>query len=952
MKIVNKFNKDTSTITHILSVFIFFSVVYTIFFSPVIFSERLLAPGDGITQSVPAFYSARKIWTDLILSGFPVAADPQIQTWYPISSIFSLIPESWNSFVVSAYVLASCFTYGYVYTITNSKLASIVSAIIYGMNGFMMAHLGHTMMIHTAAWMPLLIWSLEKLRYKYSIKWFLAGCLAIAFSIFAGHPQIAVYSTGLSAIYTLTLGWSAPIGRWKYYKLSLGVLVLGIALSAIQILPTAELSSLGLRPKMSFKEFNSYSLPPLEAIQLLFPYFFGGKPSWLYDTAYFGSWGLTETTGYVGLLPLMLAVVGLVSYPSNAIARFWAITALVTFLLTLGDFTPFSWLIYHLIPVYNKFRVPSRHFIEMTLAVSVLSGMGVAAIQRELVSRRLLFKIISVNIVVFIVIYICLQNILNQIQNLANKEEASKITLLPWLNPAVGIPIVILLLALITLVSWSKFTQNKLLKLILVLILIIDLGSFGWFYEWQFSAPSKNTLIPTASTQKYKNILSASQERLISIQGGLGPMDEVPANVSRLWGVPNASGYGPLILSKVSQLLSMTTAGYVSGSWASETERDLDIMSVRYVFTPNSLLSVSNVQGFNWSTENMTKSLGSGCGDRHPNSIKFLVPPDKSIPSVTTIGIVSSLGCSTDISNDTKVLQVQLTDSNGKVATQNLQVGRDTSEWAYDCSDVLPAIRHSRALIFENFPVDRNGLSKCEGHRYVSLLPVDKLRNVQTVELNWLGTSGAIDIQKVNLIDETTKQSYPITENFSFLADTKRWHHVEDINKTSVYENLRAMPRVWLVPEVITLKQEEVLNAIKSSNLPDGRSYEPSKIALVEENFDFKAKNFDLRATTKFLKLNDTHVQVKSNAQSPAFLVLSDVYYPGWQAKIDGKKTHIFQTNYVLRGVSLPVGTHVIDFEFKPLTFHLGAGISLACLFLLGYLSFQDINKQKSINKI
>ena len=368
-------------------------------------------------------------------------------------------------------------------------------------------------------------------------------------------------------------------------------------------------------------------------------------------------------------------------------------------------------------------------------------------------------------------------------------------------------------------------------------------------------------------------------------------------------------------------------------------------------FTPKSLSSVSNIQGINWSNANMSIKLRSGCGNKQPDSIEFVHDPKKSIPKITTIGIVSSLACSTNIPNDTEILEVQLTDRNGKVATQKLQVGRDTSEWAYDCSDVLPAMRHSRSLIFDSFPVERDGLPKCQGHSYVTLLPIDKLSNIQTIEFKWLGKSGGIDIQKISIIDEESKQSYPITkDNFNDLEDTEHWQYIEDINhKAHVYENLRAMPRAWLVPEVITLNPEQVVSTIKSSKLPDGRSYDPSKIALVEKELDFKIKKIDLAATTKFVKLNDAHIQVKTNSQYPAFLIISDTNYPGWKAQIDGKNTQFFQTDYVLRGVLIPEGEHLVEFNFQPKSFHLGIGISSAILVLFGYLFFKEY-QQKFIN--
>lgn len=938
MNLVDKFSKKNSLIIHIFSVLLFFSLLYTLFFSPVIFSGRLLAPGDGIVQSVPAFYSPRALWTDLILSGFPVAADPQVQTWYPISILFSFIPNSWNAFVISAYVLASCFSYSYVYTITKSKLAAIVSGIIYGMSGFMMAHLGHTMMIHTAVWMPLLILALEKLRHNFNPNWFLIGVFAVTCSIVAGHPQIAVYNLGLSVAYVLVLGWTASIGRWRYYRLYLAVTFIGIGLAAIQIIPTIELMNLGLRSKLTFEDFVAYSLPLVQATQIFFPYLFGGT-SEFYKPFYFGDWNLTELVGYAGLLPLMLAVTGFLYSRSKLVTWFWFVISLFTLLLTFGKATPLAWLMYHL-PVYNKFRVPARHFIEMTLAVSVLAGLGVNAIQKQLVSSRLLLKTVLVSAGVMLASLV--GSLLFSVQ-LKAKVATGELNLFPWSSPAVGVPLVIFLLAASTAIYWSRLERSRLRQLLLLIILVIDLGSFGWFYEWQYAAPSEDILTPTASAQRYKDILSASQQRMLPIRGGLGSVDEIPANMSRLWGVPSASGYGPLILSRVSQLFPMGPPGDVSGAWYSVADQSLDIMSIRYVFMPKKASAVPDGKGVYWSTENMATSLGSGCGTQQPNAVKFRVP---SHQSATAIGIVSSLACSTDVPNDVEVLRIQATDSSGKVATQNLRAGRDTSEWAYNCSDVLPLMQHSRALIYESFPVQRDSFPKCEGHKYVSILPLDELNNVRSVELKWVGTSGAISIQKISLVNDKTKQSYPIAETSNLLADTTRWHHVEEINQTSVYENLRAMPRAWLVPEVVSAKPEQVLRAIKSSQLPDGRSYTPSQIALVEERFNFKAQDFDPKATAKVVKLHDTRIEVQTNSQSPAFLVLSDVYYPGWQATIDGKARHVFQTNYVSRGILVPSGTHTIRFEFKPMSFHLGAGISAASLFLMGYIFIKSGTKQ------
>jgi hypothetical protein len=931
------YQKKYNWIIHSCSVLLVFCILYAIFFSPILFSDKLLAPADGFLYCVPAFYSPRTLWTNLLLSGFPVAADIQVQTWYPVSLLFSLIPNSWNAFVVSAYVLASCFSYGYVYTLTKSKLAAFVGGIIYGMSGFMMVHLGHTMMIHAALWMPLIIWALEKLRHHWSSSWFVVGVCAIACSFLAGHPQIFVYSMGLNGVYALALGGSATVGRWKYYGLYLVVLILGVFLTAIQLIPSIDLANLSPRATMKFEEFVSYSLPLHQIPQLIFPYLFGGSPQSFYKLLYFGEWNLTELAGYVGLLPIMLAVIGFLTYENKSITRFWLGIALFTLLLTLGKATPLAQLMYHL-PAYSKFRVPARHFVEMALAVSVLAGLGVATLQKQDISNRLTLKTVLASFGVLLITLVAVSLFSGQLQAKAIAVGIQQLTFLPWVNPAVGVPLVIFVLGAATLIYWSQFKNSKFWQLGLIVVLVLDLGSFGWFYEWQLYAPSKDLLMPSVSTQRYKDLLRVSQQRILPVQGGLSGIDGIPPNLSRLWGVPSASGYGPLLLSRVSQLLSMSPAGDISGNWASRANQSLDIMSIRYVFTPKPS-TVTDDRGISWSRENMSLALGSGCGTQEQNSIKLQV----SEPfSATAIGIVSSLGCSASVSNNAEVLSVLVTDASGKTVTQNLQAGRDTSEWAYECSDVRPDVQHQKAPIFETFPVERTSFISCQGHRYVSIFPLDNSSDIKDIELKWVGSSGAIGIQKISLINGKNKQYYPLTE----IADPTRWHHVEDINEISVYENLRAMPRAWLVPEVVSAKSREILNSIKSSKLPDGRYFNPSQIALVKDDLNFKVQNVDTTATAKVVNLSDRIVEVKTKSLSSSFLVLSDIYYPGWKVTVDGMPTHLFQADYVLRGVQLPAGNHTVRFEFKPITFAIGAGISFGVFGLLGYILLKaKINK-------
>ena len=76
-------------------------------------------------------------------------------------------------------------------------------------------------------------------------------------------------------------------------------------------------------------------------------------------------------------------------------------------------------------------------------------------------------------------------------------------------------------------------------------------------------------------------------------------------------------------------------------------------------------------------------------------------------------------------------------------------------------------------------------------------------------------------------------------------------------------------------------------------------------------------------------------MEVHTSSKIANFLVTSDVYYPGWQARIDGKETVLYRADYALRGVVVPAGDHVVFFEYKPRSFRLGALISLLSLLAL-----------------
>jgi hypothetical protein len=321
----------------------------------------------------------------------------------------------------------------------------------------------------------------------------------------------------------------------------------------------------------------------------------------------------------------------------------------------------------------------------------------------------------------------------------------------------------------------------------------------------------------------------------------------------------------------------------------------------------------------------------------------------------TSFALVGALACSVEIPDGQAIIDVTLSDGEQTI-TQSLSAGHDFSEWAYDCADVRPAMRHARAQVFRSYAATRGDV-RCDAHDYVGLLAVAGLDAIRRIELRWHAPTGNLVLKKLTLIDDATQTSTPVHPVAWSLDDPTRWRRVgeidaassgygpevraEDVGAGVVFENLRARPRAWLAPEALTLSADEAFAAVRTSRLPDGRAFDPARVALVEEAAPFAPQTPDADAHARVRLLTADVMEVETEARAPAFLVTSDAYYPGWRATVDGAPAHLYQTDFALRGVSVPPGRHVVRFEFRPRSLYYGAGLSLLSLLLLAGCAYR-----------
>jgi hypothetical protein len=112
----------------------------------------------------------------------------------------------------------------------------------------------------------------------------------------------------------------------------------------------------------------------------------------------------------------------------------------------------------------------------------------------------------------------------------------------------------------------------------------------------------------------------------------------------------------------------------------------------------------------------------------------------------------------------------------------------------------------------------------------------------------------------------------------------------------------------------------------------------PSETALVSEDDLKKIGRSDFVKGTTIIEQYDTdRIVVRTNVfGGPGFLVLSDQYFPGWKAFVDGKETPIYKVHEIIRGIVIPEGEHKVEFVYRPwkiyISIFIGAVTLVACL--------------------
>jgi hypothetical protein len=94
----------------------------------------------------------------------------------------------------------------------------------------------------------------------------------------------------------------------------------------------------------------------------------------------------------------------------------------------------------------------------------------------------------------------------------------------------------------------------------------------------------------------------------------------------------------------------------------------------------------------------------------------------------------------------------------------------------------------------------------------------------------------------------------------------------------------------------------------------------------------------DAQAEIQILRQNSQYLDVQVQTFQPGYLVVAEVWYPGWQATLDDKAIELVRADYLFRAVAVPAGKHQVTMSYRPATFYLGVSLSLLAWFLVGWI--------------
>ena len=675
-------------------------------------------------------------------------------------------------------------------------------------------------------------------------------------------------------------------------------------------------------------------------VQAIFPYVFRGPAN-----QQWGLWTHWESYLYIGLLPLALATVALICVRRREVLA-WGVMAGVGLILALGQYSPINlhYLLW-LLPGLSGLRAPGRFTVVVVLAGGMLAAYGLAWLQAlgasgrsQLDSRRLrrllvgmgvgLAGIAGVVVGLHVALLIWPASALDAIRAAYLSLSRDSYTLTPidvrdgllWstdlTNPHVAGALAGMALILAVLWLWQRPGSSAPLSsgwrgwpVLLIGLAAADLLVFAWAIHPREPLAILAAEPPAIQALEQAPALDAAPNRVLASE----ILNQLSADRLAPFDVQEANGYSSLQFVWHRDYLGRVT--YVDDGL-------LDLWNVRYVLDPARYGALPSYRGVSFLPQQALLHAPAGGA---LSQQRFALADGSQLAELQ---IVSAMLGAIDVPQGTPVAEVELRSADGQiVGTAELLAGRDVMDWSWDLPSVQPYVKHERVesagVAFEGTTEPRARQLSFADFTFDSPVATASVTVRAVLPKGEFALFGGAAVSA----DGATQQLFGRTKT--------KYREVYVDNEIRVFENTAALPRAFLVPKA---RVAPSLGTALSEMIH--QPFRPDQEVILADDATTQASGLVADRGGQGVATVTAYaagaVTIHTSASGDAWLVLSDTYYPGWVASVDGQPTAILRGDVLFRVVPVPAGEHEVEFHFEPVSVKLGLLISLVALLLVG----------------
>lgn len=944
------------------------------------------------------------LWNPYLGTGSPIAADTDEYIFSPLAIGFLLPVKLWDVSLLASLWAAGFFTFLFLQRIGLKFSSSIIGGLFYMFSGAFSWYLPHTN-VAVIIFTPLILYYLEKIIQTVNPKYIAICSVAFAFGILGAHIESIIFQLILIGSYfvyrifliiisnkskknTVIVGNIQPAITQNLKKIvgySVFAFIGGVGLSGFFILPAYEFLVNGSLGHDNLTGITLYQ-KPIVLSSAFIPYILGPiKTSWGWPVHGISNW--TNPWGYVGTFALFFSIAGI--YLNSKIKN-------NSFL----KYTPFFFLFMSIFFIMKIVNVPIINFIGflpvlkfmdftrytgaiISLGFGITAAFGIDSLAKSYVKIKTVSIICIITLaclfsaLIPIVPYIISPNPQDTIRMSVNDAFVYTIS-------QIAQSILFIIIAFLLSITIPK-NKNAILGIVIVILLelslYIPLGlSPGWMMFKSIVVSLGmifiTLLILLSSKSNWKLFNSRKNLVYYFLFGILLATISGEVMVSYLCPVGMMEKYDSFQPDPLTNYLKQNLGNYRIFSFdynlrpnypAAYEINSLGIMSSVTInsfhsFKSNFLDQGNSMPSLGFPPVSMEKYFEN---KKYFDflGVKYLVSGDNDLNSFVTgpprTATFTSLTSGNDVAAESFVSPYNTIYSfrvgMGTYAYSNhgnvtLTVDSIPSNPKYHRESIVNA-QNLNDSEFNEFKLDTPLTNSSNKLFHLSLryLPTEINNKIAIYTYDDRIFNTAFDQIKEKLHGQYYKNNTPTSgKEMAFSFDIHNVPTVFKFHNVLIHQNLDVYPRTFLINKFHIVDDGQAQDFLLRNPDFDLRH----EVILEKPIPDYLVNSLnssvlDENSKSEITSYSANKVLIHTSSDSDSLLVLTDSYYPGWKAFVDGKETTIYRADSLVRTIFVPSGDHNIEFSYLPQSFVMGILISLTTTILLAGIFVISNRKEK-----